>query len=400
MLFSVVIPTRDRLHLLAEAIQTVLRQPKGVDWELIVFDNGSSQPVREHVEGLRDPRIRFERSDDFLPVTDSWNRALSFATGDYVTVLGDDDGLAPNYFQQLRRIIEQFAYPDLLYSAIYQFMHPGVAPWAREGYVSDLKWGFFFGERGGPFRLSPAEAHHAVVGSLHLRRNFTYNSQAFCFSRALLSRLAPDGDVYQSPFPDYYLANVAIALSRSTVIVPAPLAIAGVSKASFGFTLFNDQQERGESMLNTVLADDPVFCEIEQKLLPGPAYQIKYALTMEHVVRHIREVLRENVDYDRHRRLQIVSALQNSNGGSSTNGVWPELRRRLSPSEGTWADAVQRLFVLSRERPDSVTASRVIPELLRRVSPYDRDPHQRFCDRGTYSRLLDVYAALESGELH
>jgi len=135
-------------------------------------------------------------------------------------------------------------------------------------------------------------------------------------------------------------------------------------------------------------------------LLPGPAYQIKYALTMEHVARHIREVLRENVDYDRHRRLQIVSALQNSHGGSSTNGVWPELRRRLSPSEQAWADAVQRLFILSRERPDSVTASRVIPELLKRVSPYDREPHQRFCDRGNYSRLLDVYTALESGDLH
>jgi len=400
MLFSVVIPTRDRLDLLAEAIQTILRQPDGIAWELIVFDNGSSQPVREHVDGLCYSLIRFERSYVFLPVTDSWNQALSFAKGDYVTVLGDDDGLAPNYFQHLARIIEQFAHPELIYSAIYQFMHPGVAPWAPEGYVSDLKWGFFFGERAAPFRLSQGEAHHAVVGSLHLRRNFTYNSQAFCFSRRLLSRLGPEGDVYYSPFPDYYLANAAIAHSRSTVVAPAPLAIAGVSKASFGFTLFNGQQERGESLLNTVLADDPVFCEIEQKLLPGPAYQIKYALTMEHVARHIREVLHEDVDYDRNRRLQIVSALQNSDSGSPNDAVWPELRRRLSPSEGAWADAVQRLFVLSRERPNSFTASRVIPELLRRVSPYDREPHQRFCDRGNYSRLLDVYTALESGALH
>jgi hypothetical protein len=400
MLFSVVIPTRDRLDLLAEALQTILLQPEGVDWEVIVFDNGSSQPVGEHVKGLNEPRIRYERSDAFLPVTDSWNRALSFATGDYVTVLGDDDGLAPNYFQHLKRLIEQFAYPELIYSAIYQFMHPGVAPWAPEGYVSDLRWGFFFGERGAPFRLSPAEAHHAVVGSLHLRRNFTYNSQAFCFSRALLSRLNSGGEVYFSPFPDYYLANVAIAHSRSTVIVPAPLAIAGVSKASFGFTLFNGQQEKGDSLLNTNLTEDPVFCEIEQKLLPGPGYQIKYAITMEHVARHIREIFHEDVDYDRHRRLQIVSAAQSSDHGTSADAVWPELRRRLSPSERAWADAVEGLFALGRKRPDSVTASRVIPELLKRVSPYDREPQQRFCDRGNFSRLMDVYTALDSGGLH
>ena len=400
MLFSVVMPTRDRLDLLAEAIQTILRQPEGVDWELIVFDNGSSQPIAEHIKGLNEPRIRYERSDDFLPVTDSWNRALSFASGDYVTVLGDDDGLAPNYFQNLERLIKQFAYPELIYSAIYQFMYPGVAPWAPEGYVSDLKWGFFFSGRGAPFRLSPGEAHHAVVGSLHLRRNFTYNSQAFCFSRALLSRLSFGGDVYFSPFPDYYLANVAIAHSRSTVIVPAPLAIAGVSKASFGFTLFNGQQAKGDAWLNTNLYQDPVFCEIEQKLLPGPGYQIKYAITMEHVARRIRDIFNEQVDYDRHRRFQIVSALQNSDCGSATDAVWPELRRRLSHSEGVWTDAAQRLFVLSRERPDSVCALRVIPELLRRVSPYDQEAQQRFCDRGNYSRLIDVYTALESGALH
>jgi glycosyltransferase involved in cell wall biosynthesis len=400
MLYSVVIPTRDRLDLLTGAVETVLLQPEGVDWELIVFDNASSQPVGEYVRGLKEPRIRYERSDKFLPVTDSWNQALSYAKGDYVTFLGDDDGLTPNYFRNVSRVIEEFGHPELLYSAIYQFMHPGVAPWAPEGYVSDLRWGFFFGDRTAPFLLSPAEAHHAVVGSLHLRRNFTYNSQAFCFSRALLSRLGPKGDFYYSPFPDYYLANVALAHSRSTVIVPSPLAIAGVSKASFGFTLFNGQQERGESLLNTVLAEDPVYGDIEAKLLPGPMYQIKYAITMEHVARHVREIFYERVDWDRHRRLQIVTALQDGNHGTPADVVWPELRRRLSPSEGEWADAVKALFDLNRKSPGPVIGSKVIPDLLRRVSPYDLDPPQRFCDRGTYSRLMDVYTALESGALH
>src|ERR1700735_5652093 len=117
---------------------------------------------------------------------------------------------------------------------MYQFIHPSVMPAAPAGYVPGLKSGFFFSDHSEPFPLSTADALHAVVGSLHLRRNFTYNSQAFCFSRALLSRLGAKGPVYLSPFPDYYLANVAIAHSRSTIIIPTPLAIAGVSKASFG----------------------------------------------------------------------------------------------------------------------------------------------------------------------
>jgi hypothetical protein len=399
MLFSIVIPTRDRPNLLADAVETI-RGQDGTDWELVVFDNASSEPVYDYLRKFQDPRIRCERSDQFLPVTDSWNRALTMARGDYVTLLGDDDGLVPYYFSRMRQIIERFSKPELIYSAIYQFMQPGVAPWAPEGYVSDLKWGFFFGDRSEPFLLSPEDARHAVTGSLHLRRNFTYNSQAFCFSRALLTRLNDKGPVYLSPFPDYYLANVALALSRSTVIVPAPLAIAGVSKASFGFTLFNGLEQQGESLLNTRLADDLVFREIEPKLLPGPSYQINYAVAMEYVARNTQEILHGRVDYGRHRRVQILSALQSPNHGSPADTGWPELRRRLSGSEGEWADAVESLLALRLKPSHPIVASRVIPDLLRRVSPYEFDPVQRFCDRGTYSRMSEVYNALQSKALH
>ena len=142
MLFSIVILTRNRLDLLTDAIET-LRHQNGADWELLVFDNASTQPVRHYIDSLADPRIRCERSEAFLPVTDSWDRAMAMAEGDYVTLLGDDDGLAPDYFRRLREIVERFDGPELIYTALYQFMHPGVAPWAPEGYVSDLKNAFF-----------------------------------------------------------------------------------------------------------------------------------------------------------------------------------------------------------------------------------------------------------------
>ena len=258
----------------------------------------------------------------------------------------------------------------------------------------------FFSGRSEAFQLSSEDARRAVVGSLHLRRNFTYNSQAFCFSRALLSRMSVDGNVYLSPFPDYYLANVAIALSKSTVVEPAPLAIAGVSKASFGFTLFNSLESQGESLLNTKLGQDPVFREMEDKLLPGPMYQINYAVTMEYVARQTRNVLHEEVDYHRHRRVQILSALQSPDHGSAADTIWSELRGRLSPSEGEWADAVQALLALRGQQCHPIIQSRVIPDLLKRVSPYELEPDQRFCDRGHFARMVEVYDALQSNMLH
>ena len=136
MLFSVVIPTHNRLHLLRDAIETVRRQT-WENWELVVFDNASSDPIGDHIESLNDARIRYHWSSDFLPVTDSWNNAISAARGDYIIVLGDDDGLTPDYFVKIKKIVDDFESPEIVYAAIYQFMHPGVAPWDRDGYLAD-----------------------------------------------------------------------------------------------------------------------------------------------------------------------------------------------------------------------------------------------------------------------
>ncbi|NBS56322.1 MAG: glycosyltransferase [Betaproteobacteria bacterium] len=122
-MFSVVIPTHDRLDLLKDAAESVLRQNFS-DWELVVFDNASSEDIAGYVASLCDPRVRYARSDAFLPVTDSWNSAIDLARGDYITFLGDDDGLTPGYFTEIARVVREFKSPEVLYSAIFQFLHP------------------------------------------------------------------------------------------------------------------------------------------------------------------------------------------------------------------------------------------------------------------------------------
>ena len=73
--FSVLLPTRNRSSLLAEAIETV-RAQSFADWEIIVSDNASIDDVKGLIEGIADPRIVYLRSDKALPVTENWNRAV------------------------------------------------------------------------------------------------------------------------------------------------------------------------------------------------------------------------------------------------------------------------------------------------------------------------------------
>ena len=181
---SIVIPTHNRAPLVREALTTIVGQSYR-DWTCTVFDNASTEPLQETVEAFGDSRIAYARSERFLPVTDSWNNAIDLARGDYVLLIGDDDGLTPDALETVVRVIRSHDNPDVIYSALYQFFHPGVAPWEPSGYVQRLQHGFFFSDRRDPFQLEQTTARLAVKGSLDFRRNFAFNMQAFFFRRAV-----------------------------------------------------------------------------------------------------------------------------------------------------------------------------------------------------------------------
>lgn len=395
MRFSIVIPTHNRLHLLREAIETVRRQ-EFEDWELVVFDNASDEPVYDHVRSLKDNRLRYVRSDEFLPVTCSWNRGIDLARGDYVILLGDDDGLTPHYFTRVQEILEKFDEPDVVYTNIYQFWHPGVAPWESSGYLIEVRHGFFFADRHEPFRLTEEEAARAALGSLRLRINFSFNSQAFIYNRQFLARLGADGPIYRSPFPDYYIANVALVRSRRTVVVPEPLAIAGVSKASFGFTMYNREEDRGAALLNVNLSTDAVYREIESNLLPGPAYNTNFVVAMEYVARALPQ-LGQAVDFERYRRAQVFALVERRIRGEMSEVDWSELRDNLSSPERLWAWWAGRILYLSGRF--HIAERLLLSKVKKSVSMCGSDPQVRHCGKHNFSRVTDLYDAFASGVL-
>jgi glycosyltransferase involved in cell wall biosynthesis len=382
--------------LLRGAIETVRRQKNG-EWELVVFDNCSSDPILDYVRSLNDERIRYERSDIFLPVSDSWNYAINFAQGDYIVLLGDDDGIIPNYFEKLQNLVDQFDNPDVIYNNIYQFWFPGVAPWRRVAHVLDVRHGFFFSGRHEPFLLSREEAKRAAIGSLHLKISFSFNSQAFVYSRGFLNRLRAEGPIYRSPFPDYYIANVAIVRSSSTVVVPEPLAIAGVSKASYGFMLYNGQEEQGESLLNVKIADDPVYRELKSTILPGPSYNTNFVVSMEYVARITQKELGEKVDFTRYRRMQISSAIRGRYAQTPAGALWPEVQRRLTLAEHVWATALR--LTVGRGKQNRLVQKVLAPWLARTTDISGFPPMPHSFGREDFTQMADVYDALEQGTL-
>jgi glycosyltransferase involved in cell wall biosynthesis len=103
MLYSFVIPTRERHDVLGAAMRAVLAQTRD-NFELVVMDNAGSSATREVIESFADPRIRHIRAPERLPMVDNWEMALAQARGDYVTILGDDDGPLPDALEVAERV--------------------------------------------------------------------------------------------------------------------------------------------------------------------------------------------------------------------------------------------------------------------------------------------------------
>jgi len=395
LLISIVIPTRNRAALVKDALHSVVSQDYP-HWECVVFDNNSDEPLEAEVAEFNDDRIRYVRSETFLPVTDSWNGAIDEARGDYITLLGDDDGLTPNFMSSVEFISRHHDGPDFIYTSLFQFFHPGVAPWEPSGYVIDLRYGEFFEGRDDIFKIDPGAAQHAVNGSMGFKRNFAFNMQAFCFSKPFLDSIRMDGKVFHSPFPDYYLANVAMGLGKVITASPKPLVVAGVSKKSFGFTLFNQLEKQGAALLATDLAADPMYQAFKEQALPGPAYNTNFLITMHHVRARLGAFAGSEVAVVRYRRLQILSRLF-PEAESPALPLSADFRQKLDGEEQRWADEIVTLAALAADGDaEAVTA---LALLRRSVAMHGKDARVKELDIGSFARLPELFDAMRRQEI-
>lgn len=307
MKFSVLIPTRDRLELLRMAIETVRRQDYD-DWEVIVSDNQSPPEVRKYVESLEDPRIRWFGTSQVLPVTDNWNRALDRSTGDYVVMLGDDDGLLPGYFRALAEVIDRFDEPDAIYSDALQFAYPNVLPTHPAPFVQ-LAYSELFQGRTRPFVSPSSDRMAAVKRTMGIRLAFSYNMQHFVLSRKLVARLSTFGPLFQSPYPDYFASNLVLLEAAELVLIPQPMVMIGISPKSFGFYYVNDRAQEGTDALGSF---DRAFVPeaMRSAVLPGNPLLTGWFLAMAWLEQRVGVKHGLKVDTGRYRYLQVAWAVQ------------------------------------------------------------------------------------------
>lgn len=235
--FSVVVPTRNRPETLRYALKTCLDQDFD-DYEIIVCDNSDAPAAAEVaaiVEAANSTKIRHLPSDRPLAMSANWERGLNEARGEYVTVLGDDDGLMPYALRELDRLATRTGAKAIRWQrCIYTWPTIGV-----EGEANLLILPLFrtLAEIDGKAQIAKVMRFEAGTDSLPMIYCSVIHRDLIEQHRARVGR------VFLNIYPDIYSAFGFGYLVGTYLSASVPMSIAGLSHASNGVaTLMKEKQ--------------------------------------------------------------------------------------------------------------------------------------------------------------
>ena len=117
---SVITPAYNVASYIGQCLESVQAQTLS-DWEMLIVDDASADDTVAVVQRyLSDPRIRLLQNPQNIGPSDTRNRALEAAQGEWVAVVDADDWIAPERFEKLLHFAESHGVEMVADLQVYQ----------------------------------------------------------------------------------------------------------------------------------------------------------------------------------------------------------------------------------------------------------------------------------------
>lgn len=113
-LFSVIITTYNRAHIISRAIDSILAQ-EYTNWEIIIIDDASTDHTKQIIDNYNHPKITCFRNEKNYERSVSRNRGIELSKGEFICILDSDDYFLPNHLSSIYSAIQQQENPVALY---------------------------------------------------------------------------------------------------------------------------------------------------------------------------------------------------------------------------------------------------------------------------------------------
>lgn len=120
MKYSIIVPTYNSERWIQSSVNSILAQTFP-DFNIIILDSGSTDGTLAWIRSLNDARIRVFTTNERLGITENWQRIVTIPRNEFMTIMGHDDVLYPDYLSAIDNLIKQF--PDAgLYQTHFNFI--------------------------------------------------------------------------------------------------------------------------------------------------------------------------------------------------------------------------------------------------------------------------------------
>ena len=235
-LFSIVMPTRNRAHLLQYALQSALAQ-RFDDYEIVASDNNSTDNTADTVHRIADRRVRYVHTGRTLAMPDSWDFALNHATGKYITYLCDDDAIRSDLLERLYPIVKNTTNISVGWeNASYHHYD-----WPDE----KERFRLVVPRTTGKIQELPSPSIIERMFALEYTDHFPRLLNSCCARAFLNERKRRMGRLFFPTCPDYSVAVATLTGMDHILFIDEPLVVFGralASNGSFGFKESNSSQ--------------------------------------------------------------------------------------------------------------------------------------------------------------
>lgn len=120
---SVIVPTYNRAHFVAEAIESILAQTYR-DYEIVVIDDGSTDDTVSVVDRFAEHVTFLQQPHSGIPAV-TRNTGLRWATGEYIAFLDSDDLFLPPRLERHVAVLDSRPALEWTYSDVVYFCEDG-----------------------------------------------------------------------------------------------------------------------------------------------------------------------------------------------------------------------------------------------------------------------------------
>ena len=226
---------------LIHAINSVLQNPNN-NFELVISINHSSDDTEESLKNIDDTRIRFIRPKEKLSMAAHYEWCIENARGEWITILGDDDGIMPDFFSYCDYLINKWGDVKVFsFKRAYFF-------WPESEDVFGDTILHYVANLGEKIRLCKFDLFLVLAG---LREHYDlpqlYTNNLVKKSLIDSIKKKSHGKFYHEVTPDVY-SGVAISLSIYRYLkVGKPLFWTGSSPKSMGVAIAKGNEETDEN---------------------------------------------------------------------------------------------------------------------------------------------------------